>query len=140
MEAARVWRNGTVPRSFGSRSAATGACALARAWPVSRLMGSRDWLLLSNSKGRRSRGQGGMNSSGVSSVDIDDDDDSDVDGPTWYCVDCGASSPKTRTAHTLISSKHGWRLARIPDDRGGYRFEWRCPGCWSAFKQQGTGP
>lgn len=79
-----------------------------------------------------------MNSSGVSSVDIDDDDDGDVDGSTWYCVDCGASSPKTRTAHTLISSKHGWRLARIPDDKGGYRFEWRCPGCWTAFKQQGS--
>src|SRR5258708_11467505 len=54
----------------------------------------------------------------------DDDDDEDElgdDGPASsqrLCVDCGASAPRTRTAHTLISSKHGWRLERIPEPDG----------------------
>jgi len=53
----------------------------------------------------------------------------------WVCVDCGAPSPKTRSAHNLISSEHGWRLSRVPDIMGGHRFEWRCPACWAEFKR-----
>ena len=66
----------------------------------------------------------------------DDDDDDDEAVSQWSCVDCGAASPATRTAHTLISSKFGWRLARLQEADGSHRFEWRCPGCWDAYKQR----
>ncbi|NUP09092.1 MAG: hypothetical protein HOW73_23830 [Polyangiaceae bacterium] len=76
-----------------------------------------------------------MSSSYLSNGSESEHDHEEEDDSSWYCVDCGTSSPKTKTAHTLISSKHGWRLSRIADEQGGYRFEWRCPPCWAAHKQ-----
>ena len=52
----------------------------------------------------------------------------------YRCVDCGASSPPTRTAHTLISAKHGWRLSRKKLSDGSTAYEWRCQGCFTAAK------
>jgi hypothetical protein len=47
------------------------------------------------------------------------------------CVDCRAFSPSTQTAHTLISSTHGWRLERTWG-QGQFVLAWRCPRCWKA--------
>jgi hypothetical protein len=55
------------------------------------------------------------------------------DGPR-VCVDCRASAPRTETNYTLISSKHGWRLAKRIDAVTGLVFEWRCPSCWERYK------
>jgi len=52
------------------------------------------------------------------------------------CVGCKAHAPGTHTAHTLIGSKHGWRVMRRPGVIGRAAFEWRCPRCWAAFKAQ----
>ncbi len=67
---------------------------------------------------------------------INDDDDNDEEpGSPRQCVDCGACAPRTQTAHTLISSKHGWRLSRARDaTANGYTFQWRCPKCWASHK------
>lgn len=53
------------------------------------------------------------------------------------CFDCQELSPKTNTAHTLISSRFGWRLTRRKLGEDSYAFEWRCPTCWAAFKARG---
>jgi hypothetical protein len=54
------------------------------------------------------------------------DDDEPFRG---QCELCKQWSPPTRTQHTLISSKLGWRLLRhvLPD--GKVRHEWRCADC-----------
>lgn len=69
-------------------------------------------------------------------LQLDGDDarlDDDEPSSRRTCVDCGAVAPRTQTAHTLISSKHGWRLARARAEDG-YRFHWRCPKCWAVHK------
>ena len=50
------------------------------------------------------------------------------------CVDCRAKSPDTETPQTLISETCGWRVTRTmtPD---GVKIEWRCPDCWTRFKE-----
>jgi hypothetical protein len=53
------------------------------------------------------------------------------------CVGCGVWSPQGHGENTLISSAYGWRLARIPDGRGGHSYEWRCPPCWKRHKETG---
>ncbi len=55
------------------------------------------------------------------------------------CVVCRTTSPATRTAHTLISAQHGWRVGRTALKSGGFLFEWHCPTCWArARKQKGS--
>ena len=51
------------------------------------------------------------------------------------CVDCQRQSPATDTKYTLISSQHGWRLARTRKSDGIIAVEWRCPPCWRRFKE-----
>jgi hypothetical protein len=68
---------------------------------------------------------------------INDDDEDEEHVPSdRCCVDCKACAPKTQTAHTLISSKHGWRLSRARASDG-YTFQWRCPKCWAVHKTRG---
>jgi len=50
------------------------------------------------------------------------------------CVGCQAQSPETETNYTLIGSQHGWRLIRSRTPDGTVVAEWRCPGCWKAYK------
>jgi hypothetical protein len=68
---------------------------------------------------------------------LNDDEDEEDHSSRRVCVDCGSCAPKTQTAHTLISSKHGWRLtrARMTNDEG-YLFQWRCPKCWATHKSK----
>lgn len=55
------------------------------------------------------------------------------------CIDCGARSPPTNTAYTLISSRFGWRLSRRRTESGELVLEWRCPECWAKYKRdEGT--
>lgn len=49
------------------------------------------------------------------------------------CCDCKRISPPTQTNYTLISTEHGWRLARTKLPDGKIRLEWRCPKCWAKF-------
>jgi hypothetical protein len=67
--------------------------------------------------------------------DEDEDEGAEAASSKRLCVDCGASAPRTKTAHTLISSKHGWRLERIAQENGHFRFDWRCPKCWLAHRK-----
>ena len=62
--------------------------------------------------------------------DFDDEEDGGPASSQRLCVDCKSAAPRTKTAHTLISSKHGWRLERVAESDGSYRFDWRCPKCW----------
>ncbi|GAC1576064.1 MAG: hypothetical protein NVS3B20_25160 [Polyangiales bacterium] len=63
---------------------------------------------------------------------FEDDDDDNAPAPAPYvCTDCGAQAPATRTSYSLISSEHGWRLARKTDRP---EFVWRCPACWARHK------
>lgn len=71
-------------------------------------------------------------------VSINDDEDEEP-GSQRQCVDCGSHAPRTQTAHTLISSKHGWRLSRARATEG-YSFQWRCPKCWAAYKARTPDP
>ncbi len=50
------------------------------------------------------------------------------------CVNCGAPSPKTESAYTLISALHGWRLTRVVNAEGKRTVQWRCPVCWAKMK------
>ncbi len=50
------------------------------------------------------------------------------------CAGCGALSPEMTSDNTLISSM-GWRLRRFTNEQGEPGFEWRCAGCWAAYKQ-----
>ncbi|MFO0551299.1 MAG: hypothetical protein U0271_23115 [Polyangiaceae bacterium] len=61
-----------------------------------------------------------------------DDDDEDVF--RRQCVGCGAWSPATRTQHTLISARFGWRLTRRTGDDGKIVVEWRCPTCFAKLR------
>lgn len=62
------------------------------------------------------------------------DEDDDEATSQFRCVDCGVLSPPTRTSHTLISAKHGWRLTRTKLPDGSCQYEWRCLECFSAQK------
>jgi hypothetical protein len=44
-------------------------------------------------------------------------------------VDCGVNSPTTNSNYSLIGLA-GWRLSPANPN------EWRCPACWTAFKQR----
>jgi hypothetical protein len=59
-----------------------------------------------------------------------DPDDADVPIVNASCHVCEVSAPPTRSAHTLISSRHGWRLLRGADGAGGV--QWTCAKCWRA--------
>jgi hypothetical protein len=61
-----------------------------------------------------------------------DADDADVPIVNASCHVCGISAPPTRSAHTLISSRHGWRLLRGERDAGAGRIQWICAKCWRA--------
>ena len=63
-------------------------------------------------------------------------DSHDADDELRSCTGCGAASPQTQTAHTLISSKHGWRLEMKRGSNGRAALVWRCPACWERHKQQ----
>lgn len=58
-------------------------------------------------------------------LDYDDEDDEF----RRQCGDCKEWSPPTRTQHTLISSRYGWRLAREVQPDGTTQLVWRCPNC-----------
>src|SRR5262245_13692732 len=62
------------------------------------------------------------------------EEDGDEERPRPQCVECSAVAPPTKTRHTLISSKFGWRLASLVDPNGVKRYEWRCPACWLRHK------
>lgn len=63
-------------------------------------------------------------------VALFDDDEEDA-LPARECADCGATAPATPSFHSLISAKHGWRLLRVPRERGAPRMDWLCPKCWA---------
>ena len=65
-------------------------------------------------------------------------DDDEEPQPQRHCVGCKTLAPPTRTAHTLISAKHGWRLQRAADHDGGVRMEWLCPECWNARRARSS--
>jgi len=67
-----------------------------------------------------------------------DDGEEEEESYQKQCVTCRALSPKAATAHTLISSTHGWRLERTLV-RGEAILAWRCPRCWKAHRG-GAGP
>jgi len=73
-----------------------------------------------------------------SSVDEAEEGDDDAATSQRQCVDCGALAPSTRTLHTLISSKHGWRLERVAQADGSHAFDWRCPRCWLFHRHRKT--
>jgi hypothetical protein len=52
------------------------------------------------------------------------------------CVDCSTIMPPTDTNYTLISSRYGWRLTRTYDALGNRVLEWRCPQCWTRYREQ----
>lgn len=60
------------------------------------------------------------------------DDDDDEPQPDRVCVGCKTVAPAERTSQSLISGRHGWRLQRIPGERGMRSIEWVCPSCWAA--------
>lgn len=55
-----------------------------------------------------------------------DDDDHEF---RRQCADCGLWSPATKTQHTLISTRYGWRLSREAQADGTMASIWRCPTC-----------
>jgi hypothetical protein len=61
-----------------------------------------------------------------------DADDAAVPIVNASCHVCGISAPPTRSAHTLISSKHGWRLLRGEGDGDAGGVQWNCASCWKA--------
>lgn len=75
---------------------------------------------------------------GLLNIGLDEEDEEEEAPISHRCVDCAAESPKARSAHTLISAKHGWRLTRIAGPNGSHHFEWRCPKCWASHKAQGS--
>jgi hypothetical protein len=56
------------------------------------------------------------------------------EGTQRTCFACGKLSPKTETAYTLISAKHGWRVTRMREGSGRRSIQWRCPDCWARWK------
>jgi hypothetical protein len=81
-------------------------------------------------------------------VNEDEDDGDAVHGggphletapPRPVCVGCRRRAPNTQTTHTLIGSKHAWRVLRQPERKGAEALEWRCPRCWAAYKAPRAG-
>ncbi len=66
----------------------------------------------------------------------DDEDDDDAAASAHICHDCHKAAPPTNTAHTLISSLHGWRLTRRAVGDGTFAFEWRCRPCSTLHRQR----
>lgn len=56
------------------------------------------------------------------------------DARSYQCIDCRARSPAVETEYTLISSRFGWRLTRRVGPDGALSLEWRCPTCWTRYK------
>jgi hypothetical protein len=54
------------------------------------------------------------------------------------CFDCGKTAPETQTSYTLISSAHGWRVAREKNEKGDFVARWRCADCWKKYKEART--
>lgn len=68
---------------------------------------------------------------------VDEEELEEAEQSRRRCFDCQEQSPKTHTAHTLISSRYGWRLTRRKLGEDTHAFEWRCPACWASFKARG---
>lgn len=51
------------------------------------------------------------------------------------CVDCGIRVPPQDDDSALISVKYGWRLTRTVGDDGAAILDWRCPRCWTAYRE-----
>ncbi|MEO6574913.1 MAG: hypothetical protein ABIP89_13800 [Polyangiaceae bacterium] len=60
---------------------------------------------------------------------------SDSRPPQTTCFDCGKEAPPGDEHTPLISIKFGWRLVRGVDAAGKPIGQWRCPECWTTFKQ-----
>jgi hypothetical protein len=54
------------------------------------------------------------------------------------CVDCGTRVPPQDDESALISMKYGWRLTRKVEGDGSSTLEWRCPKCWTAYRDRRT--
>ena len=52
------------------------------------------------------------------------------------CVDCGTRVPPQDDESALISMKYGWRLTRRLAEDGSSVLEWRCPKCWTAYRER----
>jgi hypothetical protein len=61
-------------------------------------------------------------------------DDASVEDAPQSCKDCGIAAPATETNYTLISARHGWRLALDKTPEGRREAVWRCPNCWAIFR------
>ena len=59
-----------------------------------------------------------------------------MDGDRPKCMVCGAESPPTNTAYTLIGTQHGWRVLMKKDAAGRRIPEWCCARCWTAHKSE----
>ena len=79
-----------------------------------------------------------MTNQRASSDGATDDVAADSESAQRQCVDCRILSPRTQTVHTLISSKHGWRIQRTRSAANGLAIEWRCPTCWQALKTRSS--
>jgi hypothetical protein len=66
---------------------------------------------------------------------IDDDEEEEFTSQR-QCVDCRTFAPRTRTAHTLISAQFGWRLSRTALASGEFLYEWRCPACFTKYRDK----
>jgi len=51
------------------------------------------------------------------------------------CADCGTRVPPQDDESALISMKYGWRLTKKLGESGEAILEWRCPKCWTAFRE-----
>ena len=60
-------------------------------------------------------------------------------GAAHVCTDCGDAVPAQDDDSTLVSVKYGWRLIRRADSSGTMVSEWRCPRCWTRYRQGGSG-
>jgi hypothetical protein len=55
---------------------------------------------------------------------------------TYRCVDCNLElGPEPDESSTLISMKYGWRLTRQVGDDGAPSLAWRCPICYSQWRE-----
>jgi hypothetical protein len=51
------------------------------------------------------------------------------------CVDCKRRSPDIESDHALIGSA-GWRVVQTRASTGGASLVWRCPSCWTTYKER----
>ncbi|HEU4406714.1 MAG TPA: hypothetical protein VFS43_15715 [Polyangiaceae bacterium] len=63
--------------------------------------------------------------------------DAPAGSPGRFCVRCKAPAPKTESAHTLISQRHGWRCVKRRDRGERPVLEWFCASCWQQRKRAG---